>query len=92
MNASSSHRLFLFLGPMLGASLVALSVLGNSGPGFLFSLVALVGLGVAAPILQLLLLRSERFTRRPGLASLIAIAAVVLSMLAIGTTAVFNQW
>jgi hypothetical protein len=85
--------MYLLPGPLVGAALVALSIVGNSGPGFfLLSLAALAAFGIFAPLLQMALRRNRFFEHRPGVACSASLAAVLLAVLAIGTLSVFNQW
>ena len=86
-------RFFLASGPFLGLSLVGLSVLGNSGPGFfLLSLAAACLLTVVAPLVQVALRGIPRIRERPGLRAAIALVSACLLITLIGTAEVFNQW
>jgi hypothetical protein len=86
--------MFLMLvGPLLAVSMVALAFLSNSGPGFLFfSLAAVGGFAVCAPLLQVALRQTRRFANRPGAACAVALGSVVLGLLIASRASVFNQW
>jgi len=89
------HRqALLFLpGPIVGLSLVALSVLGNSGPGFLyFSLAAAVGFVFVAPVVQIGLYRTNHFSQRHGGACVVSLFLVTCGLLLLSRAPVFNQW
>jgi hypothetical protein len=91
---STAHRALLLLpGPIVGVSLVALSVLGNSGPGFLyFSLAAAFGFVLVAPAIQLGLYRTNHFSQRRGGACVVSLFLVTCGLLLLSRAPVFNQW
>jgi hypothetical protein len=73
--------------------MLALSVLGGSGPGFLyFSLVAAVGFALVAPVLQALLYRTNHFSQRHGGACAVALFLVAFGLFLLSHATVFNQW
>lgn len=79
------------IGPILGASVITLAVLRNSGPGFFFFSIAVAGaFGVLVPLLVFTLRRSRFLSGKPGSALAIAIAIVVVLLLALSGTGLFN--
>jgi hypothetical protein len=80
-------------GPLFGVSLIALAVIGNSGPGFFFfSIAAAVGFVVLTPLIQFVLYRTPQFRARRRAACIVAIAVVTVGLLTVSGAPIFNQW
>lgn len=80
-------------GPLFAILLMAMSIFGNSGPGFfLFALVAAVLFALVAPIVQAGLRRTRKFSRRPIAAAAVSICFVLTPLVLISGMAIFNQW
>lgn len=80
-------------GPFVGILLVAISLIGNSGPGFfLFSLMAAGIFTIVMPAVQYTVRRLRRFADHPIISAFIGFSVVAVFMLLLSSAVVFNQW
>jgi len=93
MSHSTIRSLFWLPGPLLAVSLVAFAVIGRGGPGFfLMSLYGGVLFMFGAPLLQFILLRTERLHARYSMVCGIALLVMLGILLIPAFIGVFNFW
>ena len=93
MSPQTVRSLYWLPGPALGVSLVALSVLGNAGPGFfVFSVLIGFTLLVVAPLIQLVLLALPRYRGRYGTVCALSLAGIFGAAAIPVFLGMFNFW
>jgi hypothetical protein len=80
-------------GPFVGALLVAIALIGNSGPGFfLFSIGAAGFFTVLMPAVQCTVRRLRRFEDHPIISAIVGFGVVVVLLILASSAVVVNQW
>jgi len=90
---ANETRYSLLIGPALGFAVMSLPFWGGGGPGgFLLCVAVGLALIVFAPVIQVVLLKTNRYRGRYAKACMTAVGIVIAAMFLVALAGAFNSW